>query len=163
MTTDNIIYRTLLMDLKSFDGFEIHGVRNLYESSTSQEPYACEQCDDQDADFFSLYGHYDPADFNNGVPHAQAGLVCLLDFPTRDEAELASAYFSAYRQLMLDVQKLCNRYNELLDDENASTAPHVLEGLMEDVERLETSLAWADSHRHLASPLHAKPAKGQSP
>jgi len=134
------------MDLTSFDGFEISGLKKLYESSTSQAPCVCEECDDEEADFFSLYGHYDATDFNNGIPYATVGLECLLDFPTRHDAEMAFRYFSAYRQLMLDARKVCDRYSSMLEDEDVSTASDVIESLMEEVEALEISLAHAERH-----------------
>ncbi len=146
MTTGNITSHYLFKNLTAFDGFEIHGVQELFESSTSQEPYACEQCGDDEADFFSLYGHYDPTDFNNGVPYANVGLECLLDFTTRHEAETALKYFTAFRQLMLDARKTVDQYNRLLEDEDVSTATDAIESIMEEMEALEVSLLSAEDY-----------------
>ena len=86
-------------DLTIFDGFEVHGVKTVDHLKDSRPVF--EQCDDHEAEFFSLYGHYDPTDFNNGVPYANVGLDWLLDFATRDEAEKAQGYFGLFREEQL--------------------------------------------------------------
>lgn len=86
----------LFRDLTAFDGFEVHGVMTVDHLADGTPVY--EQCDDHEAEFFSLYGHYDPTDFNDGVPWACVGLECLLDFATREQAELAAGYFEHFRE-----------------------------------------------------------------
>ena len=143
MTTDNTKPTPYLFkNLTIFDGFEVEGCKVF---NTGLYVYV-EQVEDNETEFFTLYGHYDPTDFNNGVPYAKVGLECILDFQTRHEAERASRYFSAYRQLMLDVRRACDRYNELLEDDNISTATDVIEGIMEEMEALEASLAGREGY-----------------
>jgi len=55
-----------------FDGYEISGVREYGRGKHR----SCEQVDDCDAQFWSLYGH---------IPGL--GLECIGDFATRDDAE----------------------------------------------------------------------------
>jgi len=55
-----------------FDAYEVHGVKK-YEESGSK---FCEQVSDNEADFWSLYGH---------IPGQ--GLSCIGDFRTREYAE----------------------------------------------------------------------------
>ena len=90
-------------DLTIFDGFEVHGVKTVDHLKDGRPVF--EQCDDPEAEFFSLYGHYDPTDFNNGVPYANVGLDWLLDFPNREEAEKAQAYFEHFREGQLRLAK----------------------------------------------------------
>lgn len=85
----------LFRDLTVFDGFEVHGVMTVDHLADGSPVF--DQCEDHAAEFFSLYGHYDPTDFNDGVPWACVGLECMLDYATRDEAEKAQAYFEHFR------------------------------------------------------------------
>jgi hypothetical protein len=55
-----------------FDCYEIHGVKQYEESGNKY----CEQVDDNEAIFWSLYGH---------IPGQ--GLTCIGDFTTREHAE----------------------------------------------------------------------------
>ncbi|HEX4054698.1 MAG TPA: hypothetical protein VHX86_10575 [Tepidisphaeraceae bacterium] len=55
-----------------FDDYEVHGVKEYDEAG---RPY-CEQVADEEADFWSLYGH---------IPGE--GLDCIGDFKTREHAE----------------------------------------------------------------------------
>lgn len=99
MTTDNstepVSY--IFKDLTIFDGFEVNGCKVFNDG---RHVYI-EQVDDIEAEFFSLYGHYDPTDFNNNVAFAKVGLEHLLDFTTREEAEKAKAYFEFFRSEQL--------------------------------------------------------------
>ena len=58
--------------LTQFDGYEIHGVARCQDDIGSW----CEPVPDQDAEFWSLYGH---------IPGA--GLECIGDFKSRRDAE----------------------------------------------------------------------------
>jgi hypothetical protein len=55
-----------------FDDYEIHGVKEFHETGMKW----CEQVDDSEAQFWSLYGH---------IPGE--GLECIGDFKTRQHAE----------------------------------------------------------------------------
>ena len=55
-----------------FDDYEIHGVKEFTEADFA----FCEQVDDADADYWSLFGHI-----------TGGGLECIGDFETRQHAE----------------------------------------------------------------------------
>lgn len=59
-----------------FDDYEIHGIR---EFNNGDHPF-CEQVSDQDAQFWSLFGH---------IP--DQGLECIGDFTSRQAAEIVLA------------------------------------------------------------------------
>ncbi len=57
-----------------FDAYEVHGVREYAEDKDGTK--FCEQVEDGEAMFWSLYGHL-----------AEGGLLCIGDFQTRKDAE----------------------------------------------------------------------------
>jgi hypothetical protein len=61
-----------LVEFTCFDEYEVHGVREFGKGRKKH----CEQVDDHEAQFFSLYGH---------IPGQ--GLECIGDFRTREHAE----------------------------------------------------------------------------
>jgi hypothetical protein len=62
-----------MAEIGSFDGLEIHPVREVREAEGSAG--YCEQCEPHEAQFWSVYGH-----FRSG------GVLCLEDFPGEAEA-----------------------------------------------------------------------------
>ena len=66
----------------TFDGYEIHGVREFGKGKNRH----CEQVPDDDAQFWSLYGH---------IPGQ--GLDCIGDFKTREHAEEVYARITGRR------------------------------------------------------------------
>jgi hypothetical protein len=68
-----------------FDDNEIHGFREYWGAPFGQRRY-CEQVSDEEAQFWSLYGH---------IPGQ--GLECIGDFKTREHAEEAYARITGRR------------------------------------------------------------------
>ena len=65
-----------------FDGYEIHGVREFDEGNGK----FCEQVPDEEAEFWSLYGH---------IPGE--GVECIGDYKTREHAEETYARITGRR------------------------------------------------------------------
>jgi hypothetical protein len=70
-------------EITRFDDYEIHGVREYVQGDGRKH---CEQVPDEDAQFWSLYGH---------IPGQ--GLECLGDFKTRKHAEEVYARITGRR------------------------------------------------------------------
>jgi hypothetical protein len=68
-----------------FDAYEIHGVKE-YDAGPNGDAKHCEQVDDDDAQFWSLYGH---------IPGH--GAECIGDFKTREHAEEVYARITGRR------------------------------------------------------------------
>jgi hypothetical protein len=68
-----------------FDDYEIHGVREYHGAPFGQGKY-CEQVPDEEAQFWSLFGH---------IP--DRGLDCIGDFETRGQAEEVYARITGRR------------------------------------------------------------------
>lgn len=93
-------------DLTRFDGFEVYPVRQVDELKDGSPVY--EQVDDLidgepqgGCDFWTVYGHYDPTDYNAGVSFANVGIDALIDCHTRGDAERLAVYFAEMRNLQL--------------------------------------------------------------
>jgi hypothetical protein len=65
-----------------FDDYEIHGIKEFHEVGMKW----CEQVNDSEAEFWSLYGH---------IP--SQGLECIGDFKTRRHAEHIFARITGQR------------------------------------------------------------------
>jgi hypothetical protein len=136
----NIPLNKLNFDLTRFDGFEIAPVVKVDELPDGSPVYEQVNNADMDCDFWTLYGHYDPTDFNNGVPFAKVGIDALLDLPTCGQAEQAQKYFEAFRTLQLDAKGACERFNEICDDDDITCVTHVIDGMMEHMNALEENV-----------------------
>ena len=119
---------TIKIDLTRFDAFEIHGC--LYVHNEKLDDLTVEQCDDKDAEFFSLYGHF-------SVESGEHGVESILDFPTRPQAEHAAAMFEGFRTLQLDAKGACKRFNEVCDDGDMTCVTHVIDAMMEHMHALQ--------------------------
>ena len=67
-----------MMEIHSFDGLEIHPVRE-YKDPDGDGTY-CEQCEEHEAHFWSVYGHL-----------IDGGVDCIDDFPARAAAQRFAA------------------------------------------------------------------------
>ena len=76
-----------MMAITSYDGLEIHPVRNLF--SPDLDDTWCEPCEPHVAEFWSVYGHV-----------KEGGIECFEDFPTYAEAQaFAAQLLQAYPHL----------------------------------------------------------------
>lgn len=87
-------------DLTSFDGFEIAPVVQVDELPDGRPVY--EQLADwiegeSTCDFWTVYGHYDPTDFNNGNADANVGVAALIDCHDKEAAETAALFLAELR------------------------------------------------------------------
>ena len=73
------------IEIVRFDDYEIHGVREYHGAPFGQGKY-CEQVPDEEAQFWSLFGH---------IPGQ--GLDCIGDFKTREHAEEVYARITGRR------------------------------------------------------------------
>ena len=62
-----------MRDIHSFDGLEIHPVRELIDEDDGSS--YCEQCEPHEAQFWSVYGHL-----------IEGGVLCFEDFPSQAAA-----------------------------------------------------------------------------
>ena len=77
-----------MMEIRRFDGLEVHPVRELSPEAEGG-PIPCEQCDPEDAHFWSVYGHC-----------IEGGVDCLEDFPSEAQARaFAERLLEAYPHL----------------------------------------------------------------
>lgn len=84
-----------------FDGYEVHGVK---EYTGEDGTKFCEQVDDGEAMFWSLYGHL-----------ADGGLLCIGDFQTREDAEEVMARITgASARLFADAPLLLGECKQAL-------------------------------------------------
>ncbi|HEV2349297.1 MAG TPA: hypothetical protein VG028_05555 [Terriglobia bacterium] len=73
MTTQKAMTNALHFNLSSFDGFEVHPVKD--------DGDCCEQCEPHEATFWTVYGHYDPAS-------GELGVEALIDCADQHSANL---------------------------------------------------------------------------
>ena len=77
-----------MMEIRRFDGLEIHPVRDLKADDPGDETW-CEPCEPEEAQFWSVYGHL-----------VEGGVECFEDFPTEAEARaFAEKLLEAYPHL----------------------------------------------------------------
>lgn len=77
-----------MMEIRRFDGLEIHPVRNLY--SPEDDKIWCEPCEPGEAEFWSVYGH-----------SVDGGIECFEDFDTDKEAcTFATTLLAIYPHLL---------------------------------------------------------------
>lgn len=84
----------LLPPTDPFDAFEIHPVKDI--TRDGDEGTHFEQCEEQEAELWSVYVHYIPSD-------RVVGVECIADCKTKEQAET----------LVDTLQKLCKLYNPL--------------------------------------------------
>lgn len=110
---------------KAFDAYEVHGCRRNVGGS-EQPPHFfefLEQCDDDEAEVWSLYGHI-----------TGEGLHCIGDFLSRDHAEGILQLLDTARLVKLEIERL-------LDDDNVMICSQAGDSLSQLSENLETALA----------------------
>lgn len=61
--------------LNMFDGYEVHGCKDFFDRTGA----FTEQVPDEEAEFWSVYGHYSPESGEHGVE-------CISDHETKEEA-----------------------------------------------------------------------------
>jgi hypothetical protein len=81
--------------LFDFDNFEVHG---CVEVNSGGYEYT-EQCDDKDATFWTVYGHYSPESGEQGVE-------ALVDCTDKRSAEIVQGILKGLRQLLTDSEGL---------------------------------------------------------
>jgi hypothetical protein len=82
----------LHFDLSSFDGFEVHPVKDYGD--------CCEQCAPPEATFWTVYGHYDPAS-------GELGVEALIDCADEHSADLV-------HDLLVRVNTLVTKSDDLI-------------------------------------------------
>jgi hypothetical protein len=87
------------VDLTCFDEFEVHPVRQARDWTGPLEFY-CEQCEPDQATFWTVYGHYDHQLERNRARNF-VGVDALIDCWSLAEAEKLAIMFAQFRTLQL--------------------------------------------------------------
>lgn len=78
--------------MTGFQNFEVHGCMKIYDGVVDKNgvDHYIEQCDDNEADFWTVYGHYSPES-------GQQGVEALVDCTDRRSAELVHKLLTVLR------------------------------------------------------------------